>query len=369
VLQFAISITMLICTSVVYDQLQFLRQKDLGFSGEQVVNVTMPDSVIQRQASTLYHRLKGYSNILEVSTSSTTPGKDLFYSIMKIETPTGVASRGVNYCMASYDYVQTLGIPVVKGRNFSRRFATDTSAVLINEAMVKSIKWNDPIGKRFTFDDGMPNTVDRSYTVVGVIKDFHQQSLHSPIQPLAVFFQEQNYYLNVKVRATDVEGTVAFMQHAWQEVNRGKPFSYTFLDQDFYSQYLADVKRGQIFSLFSVVCVVISCLGLFGLAAYTTEQRAKEIGIRKAIGASVPSIVALFYKNFLALIGIGLLIAFPFSYFFMRNWLLTFAYQTDIRWVSFLSATLITLIITMGSISFHTIRSAMTNPVKTLRSE
>lgn len=369
VVQFTVSIAMLICTWVVYDQLQYLRNKDLGFNKDQVLSVTMPDSAIRAHYGVLYNRLKDNPNVLEVSTSTAKPGNDTFYRIFNVDSPEGRVDRGIDYYSADYDFVETMGMNIVAGRNFSRDYSTDSAAILVNEAMVVRMQWDDPLGKRFTFDDNNEGTADPTYIVVGVIQNFHQQSLHSPIQPLAIFFQEHNFFLNIKIALSDVTNTLAFIEGTWADVNEGKPFSYNFLDQDFQSQYEADEKRGQIFTLFSMLTVAIACLGLLGLAAYTTEQRAKEIGIRKVIGASVSGIISLIYKDFFVLVAIAMLIAFPLAYLFMNDWLQTFAYRTEIKWLTFIASTLLTLVITMGAISFHALRAAMSNPVDSLRNE
>ena len=279
-----------------------------------------------------------------------------------------MVERGVDQYRADYDFVDAMGMKIVGGRNFSRDFPTDTAAALVNQAMVARMQWDDPVGKRFSFigDDENPGA---TFTVVGVVQDYHQQSLYSPIEPLAIFFGDQNYFLNIKIAPQDVTSTLAFVEDTWTEVNAGKPFSYDFLNQDFQAQYEADQKRGQIFTLFSLLTVVIACLGLLGLAAYTTEQRAKEIGIRKVIGASVSNIIGLIYRDFLVLIAIAMLIAFPLAYFFMDGWLQTFAYQTEIKWLTFAASALLTVLVTMSAISFHTIRAAMSNPVDSLKSE
>ncbi|MGB3780830.1 MAG: ABC transporter permease [Tunicatimonas sp.] len=368
VTQFAISIAMLICTWIVYDQLQYLRDKDLGFEQDQVLTVTMPDSTIRANYSVLYNRLKSNSNVLEVSNSSARPGSGLGKNLMNVDSPEGMVERGVDQYQADYDFVDAMGMKIVGGRNFSRDFPTDTAAALVNQAMVARMQWDDPVGKRFSFigDDENPGA---TFTVVGVVQDYHQQSLYSPIEPLAIFFGDQNYFLNIKIAPQDVTSTLAFVEDTWTEVNAGKPFSYDFLNQDFQAQYEADQKRGQIFTLFSLLTVVIACLGLLGLAAYTTEQRAKEIGIRKVIGASVSNIIGLIYRDFLVLIAIAMLIAFPLAYFFMDGWLQTFAYQTEIKWLTFVTSALLTVLVTMSAISFHTIRAAMSNPVDSLKSE
>ncbi|HTE31384.1 MAG TPA: FtsX-like permease family protein [Chryseolinea sp.] len=365
--QFAISIAMLICTSVVHDQLQYMRNKDLGFKGAQVLHVELADSATMANESILYDKLKAHTQIVDMASSSSVPGKGIDYTLMKVESQEGMVSKGVYYHYAGYDFVQTMGLALAKGRGFSRDFVSDSTAALVNEAMVKSMKWDDPIGKRIAEDDGNAATTDRVYRVVGVIKDYHQSSLHSPITPLTIFFKEPNYFLNVKIQANDIKGTIAVISDTWRDVTDGKPFSYSFLDADYQLQYQADEKRGQIFTLFSIICLIISCVGLFGLAAFTTEQRAKEIGIRKVVGASVPRIVRLFYSDFLKLIIAGLIVAVPASYFIMDTWLETFAYKTGWHWITFVGSAGITFVVTMGAISFHTIRAAMMNPAVTLR--
>ncbi len=367
VVQFAISIAMLICTWIVYDQLQYLRDTDLGFDQEQVLIVTMPDSTIRANYEVLRNRLKESPSVLEVSTSSSRPGSGYGKNLMFVDSPEGKVERGVDQYRAHYDYLETMGIDVVEGRSFSREYATDTAAVMVNESMVARMQWDDPIGKEFTFMGG--DEPGPTFSVIGVFKDYHQQSLYNLIDPLAIFFDEPSFWLSIKVSPGEVTKTLAYVEDAWTEVNAGKPFSYEFLDEEFMSQYETDQKRGKIFTMFSAFTVVIACLGLLGLAAYTTEQRAKEIGIRKVIGASVPNIVGLIYKDFFILIVIAMVIAFPIAYFAMDSWLSDFAYQTNIKWLTFVASTLLTLIITLGAISFHTLRAATANPVKSLKSE
>jgi putative ABC transport system permease protein len=186
---------------------------------------------------------------------------------------------------------------------------------------------------------------------------------------LVLFRNDGNYSLNIKVSSNDIRSTIGFIESTWREVTNGKPFAFTFLDDTFQQQYAADEKRGLIFTVFSIACLVISCVGLFGLAAYTTEQRAKEIGIRKVVGASVSTIVKLFYSDFLKLVAVGVIIAFPASYFLMDGWMSSFAYQAGMSWINFILSAFITLLVTMGSISFYAIRAATINPAVTLKSE
>lgn len=367
--QFAISIAMIICTTAVYDQLNFMRDRDLGFNRDQVLHLQLADSSTMASSKVLSQRLIGHSEIVDIASSSSMPGNGINYNVMNVETEEGRVSQGVFNYLVDYDFAKLMGFKIVQGRDFSREFAGDSTGALVNEEMVRSMKWKDPIGKRLYQDDGNPETDDKFYTVVGVIKDFHQSSLHSPITPLTLFRSEANYFLNIKLKSNDIRGTIDFIATTWKEVTNGKPFAYSFLDDSFERQYAADEKRGQIFTVFSIACLVISCVGLFGLAAYSTEQRAKEIGIRKVVGASVPTIVRLFYSDFLKLIAIGVIVAFPASYFLMDNWMDTFAYQAGMNWLNFILSAVVTLVITMGSISFYAIRAATINPAVTLKSE
>ncbi len=367
VIQFAISITMVISTWVVYDQLNFLRNKDLGFSKEHVLSVEMPEEASREKYDVLRNELLKNPRVQMVSTANTKPGNGIGKNLMDVETDEGMVERGIDLYQADYDYISTMGMTLVQGRNFSREYATDTSAIIVNESMVKRMGWKDPIGKKFKPTGDGDNATQ--FHVIGVIKDYNQLSLYNPIEPLAIFFGQNNYFMHIKIEGQDIPETLSYIESAWNEVNSNKPFNYIFLDQDFDSQYKADEKRGQIFTLFSALTVIIACLGLLGLAAYTTEQRTKEIGIRKVIGANVSHIVMLIYKDFFLLIGIAVLLAFPIAYYFMNNWLQAFAYQTDIKVITFFASALLTLIVTMVAVGFHTIRAAVANPVNSLRSE
>ncbi|MEJ0032867.1 MAG: FtsX-like permease family protein [Bacteroidota bacterium] len=368
--QFAISIAMIICTSIVYDQLNYMRHRDLGFNRDQVLYMQLADSATMASEPLLRERLKAYTGVVDVASSASMPGKGINYAPMEVDTEDGkTATQGVYYFNAGYDFDKVMGFTIANGRGFSREYASDSTAALVNEAMVKSLGWKDPIGKRLYGHTRNSNRVDMHYTIVGVVKDFHQFSLHEAIGPVAILNGGQKVFLNLKVKPDDIHGTIDFISKTWREITNGKPFNYTFLDETFEAQYSADVKRGQIFTLFSIACLVISCVGLFGLAAYTTEQRAKEIGIRKVVGASMPSIIKLFYSDFLKLIAIGIVIAFPASYFLMDGWMESFAYQAGMSWLNFVMSALVTLLITMGSISFYAIRAASINPAVTLKTE
>ncbi|WKN31031.1 ABC transporter permease [Porifericola rhodea] len=362
VAQFSISITMVISTWVVYDQLQFIRSKDLGFDQEHVLSIMMPDEDMRNKYEVLRNRLMDSPYIIQTATSNTKPGQGLSKNLISVEKEgEGDEEKGVDMYSADYDFLEVMGFTLVEGRNFDRKYTTDTATAIVNEAMVKRMGWTEPLGKKFTFNN------EQAYEVIGVIKDYHQRSFYDPIEPLAIFFRANNFQMHVKLKGENLSEALATIEDYWKEVNPDKPLEYSFLQEDFDEQYLADIKRGQIFTVFSSLTIVIACLGLLGLAAYTTRQRDKEIGIRKVIGASVGNIIFLIYKDFIILIGIALLIAYPLAYFSMSKWLSSFAYQTDIKLFTFIFSALLTLLITVVAVGYHSLRAATNNPVKSLR--
>jgi putative ABC transport system permease protein len=232
--------------------------------------------------------------------------------------------------------------------------------------MVKSFGWNNPIGKKVKFPG---DTTAFYFEVVGVVKDFNQKSLYNPISPLILFYRPNSNGIQIKLRSNNIPSTIAGIEKSWKTTFPDLPFSYTFLEQDFNSQYAADEKRGKIFSAFSILTILITCLGLLGLIAFTTAQRQKEISIRKVMGAGIRQIVPLMTTNFVLLVGISCLIAFPVAYLFMDNWLKIFPYNTGLTVKPFLLSAIVVLLITMFTVIFHTIKAAIANPVKSLRTE
>jgi putative ABC transport system permease protein len=282
-----------------------------------------------------------------------------------------LTDKGVDWFNADYDFVKTLGMEIVQGRDFSRDVISDTTfAVLVNEAMVKRMAWTNPIGKKFVFQQG-PGNPDIEKHVVGVVKDYHQNSLYDVIEPLMIMLDDDQNYIFVRTKEGDVRQSLTSLEKVWKEVNPNHPFEYQFLDQDFDSQYSADEKRSQIFTVFSGLTITIACLGLLGLAAFTTEQRTKEIGVRKVIGATVNSLVLLVSKEFFLLVGLGMLLAFPAAWYFTSSWLENFAYRIELEgeWLTFIISALLALAITMITVGYHVMRSAMANPVNSLRDE
>lgn len=373
VTQFAISIFMLISTLIVFDQLKFLRNKDLGFNKKQVVRIDLSGRALREKSNVLVEKIKQNSDVELVGMADSSPGEGIGKLLIQVEDNEGkLDEKGVDLYSADYDFVKTLGMQIVQGRDFSRDIISDTTyAVLVNEAMVKRMAWDNPIGKKFVFQGNGPNNTDIEKHVVGVVKDYHQNSLYDIIEPLMIILDDEQNYIFVRTKEGDVRQTLAGLEKVWKEVNPNNPFEYKFLDQDFDSQYRSDEKRSQIFTAFSGLTIAIACLGLLGLAAFTTEQRTKEIGVRKVIGASINSLVFLVSKEFFLLVGIGMVLAFPAAWYFTNSWLQNFAYRIELEgeWLTFIVSALLAFAITMVTVGYHVLRAAAANPVNSLRDE
>lgn len=376
VFQFAISIFMLISTLIVFAQLQFMRNKDLGFEKERVIRFALNVPALREKAPVLIERLKQTPEVVAVGRASNSPGQGIGKQLLKVEDNEGkLADRGVDLYFADYDFVSTMEMRIVEGRDFSREITSDTLyAVLVNESMVKRMSWDEPIGKRFIAAGAGPNNTDIEKRVVGVIGDYHQNSLYDPIEPLIVILDlnnNNNRLVFVRTVEGDPAKSLSAIEKVWKEIFPTYTFEYDFLDADFNSQYKADEKRSLIFTVFSGMTIVIACLGLLGLAAFTTEQRTKEIGVRKVIGASVRNLVMLVSREFFILVGLGMIVALPVAWYFTSDWLQNFAYRISLEaeWPTFVLSAAIAFAITLATVGFHVIRAASANPVKSLRDE
>jgi len=371
--QFSISIFMLISTLIVYNQLQYMRNKDLGFDKARVLRLNLSEQDMRDKARVLVDRLKQSSEVAAVGMANASPGQGIGKNLMKVEDEEGkLTDRGVDLFTADFDFITSMGMEIVQGRDFSRDIVSDTTyAILVNEAMVKRMGWTNPLNKKFIFQGGGPDNPDIEKRVVGVIKDYHQNSLYDAIEPLIIILDKNQNYVFVRTREGDVRQSLAAVEKGWKEIFPNSSFEYNFLDQDFNSQYKADEKRSQIFTMFSGLTVLIACLGLLGLAAFTTEQRTKEIGVRKVVGANVYSLVVLVSKEFFLLVGIGMVLAFPAAWYFTENWLQNFAYRINLQgeWPTFIVSAFLAFFITLITVGYHVIRAASANPVNALRDE
>jgi putative ABC transport system permease protein len=367
VLQFSISMIMLICTWVVYAQLSYLQKKDLGFNKDQVMTVTINTGEDERpKISSMNTEFRSLSGIKEVGTGNSYPGSpNLSLNLFTVQTNTGYVDKGIECYAIDEHYLNVLNIPVVKGRNFSG-LADTLHSIMVNESMVKHFKWDNAIGKRVKF----PGDTSSNYLeVVGVVKDFNQKSLYNPIAPLLLFYGPNSNIIQLKMSTSNISAAIAKVESSWKKYFPNLPFEYKFLDQDYNSQYSADQKRGKIFAAFSILTIIITCLGLLGLTAFTVQQRQKEISIRRVMGASIMQVVTMITKNYLWLALISAFIAFPVAWYFMTNWLHMFPYNTGLSVVPFIFSAFVIVITAAATAMFHSAKAALANPAKNLRTE
>ncbi len=366
VVQFTICMIMLICTWIVYGQLKYLRNKDLGFNKQQVVSlVANTNNNIGGKIEAFKNELQKNPQVISVSTAQSSPGKGFSFQLFSIETKNGYKDQGIQYYGIDQDFFKTLGMQVKQGRNFSG--ASDTlHSIIVNENLVKYFGWTNAIGKKIKYSG---DTSQNFLEVVGVVKDFNQKALYNPIEPLLLFYRPNSNNIQLKLAADNIPSTISNIESSWKNTFPDLPFSYVFLDQDLDSQYAADQKRGKLFTAFSILTILITCLGLLGLVAFTTEQRQKEISIRKIMGAGIRQIVPLITANFILLVGLSCLFAFPVAYLFMDKWLKIFPYNTGLTFTPFLLSAITVLFITTLTVLFHTVKAAVANPVKNLRTE
>lgn len=367
--QFAISLGMVVSTWIVFDQLEFLRTKELGFNREQVVTVALEGEQVREKLGVLSDQLLQNPNVESVGSAFGVPGTNsMSMSGIRVESADGLMIEKIfQNITVDNQYFLTLEIPIVEGRNFLPEIGNDTaSSVIVNEEMVREMGWINPIGKKFGrfLNDDLET---KEYTVVGVVRDYHLISLQEPIAPLVVYNGINNGQMIVRLNAANISSTMSEVEETFKSVVTNRPFEYAFLDQGFQQQYVADEKRGEVFAIFSMLTVAIACLGLFGLASYTAEAKRKEIGIRKVVGASVMTIIIMMSKDFLKLIFISMIVAFPIAYYFMDQWLEDFAYAMKPSWTSFAWSAFFTLIVAFVTVLYHSLKSAVANPSSAIR--
>jgi putative ABC transport system permease protein len=358
---------MLICTWVVYSQLSFLKKRDLGFSKDQVMTVTVNTGEDERsKIAAMNNDFRNLPGVKAVGTGNAYPGSgNISLNLFTVESRNGFVDKGVECYQVDENLISTLGIKIAKGRNFLN--LSDTlHSILVNEAMVKQFGWDEPLGKRVKF----PGDTSGNYVqVVGVMKDFNQKSLYNPIAPLILFFSANNNIIQLKMDAGNIKSSIAKAESIWKKYFPALPFEYKFLDEDFDSQYAADQKRGKIFAAFSILTILITCLGLLGLTAFTTQQKQKEISIRRVLGASTGSVVGMITKNYLWLSLIAALLAFPVAWYFMHKWLGVFTYHAGLSVLPFILSALVIVVTASATAMFHSAKAAWANPAEILRTE
>ncbi|MEM9675386.1 MAG: ABC transporter permease [Bacteroidota bacterium] len=380
IFQFAASVSLIAFTITIFMQVRYMQNQDLGMNLDQTMVIRAPiitseDSVYQQKADYLKNELLQQTTIQRVSTSWFIPGGDGLSGWGGYIRRVGSEPIDVkNYLRGGidYDFIDLYEMEILAGRNFSEDYASDKEAVILTEEAMYDLGFKDPasaIGQYILYPINRQQD-NKSIEVIGVVKNFHQQSLQSGFLPIIFHLDPSSgSYFSMRVAAQDIQPTVTYANEVWNEAFPESPFNYFFANEFFNNQYQADLKYGTIFGIFTLLAIFIACLGLFGLSAFTIKQRIKEIGIRKVLGASVRNIVLLLSRDYMKLIIVSNIIAIPFTYLLVQQWLSDYAFKIDVDWWIFLLPMLIVLLIALFTISFQTIRAALTNPVDSLRYE
>lgn len=366
VFQFFVSITLIVSTVVVYRQLEYIQHKKLGYDKNQVL-IIQDTYLLGAQQEAFYQSLLHDARVQSVSNSSYLPaGVSNNNNFFVYTTEKTQQTKALRYYV-DYNYIATMGMQMAMGRNFSRQFGTDSAAAILNETAVKALRLEgNPIGQLVNRSIEKSPGINQ-YHVIGVVKDFHFRSMHEAISPLIMTFSPLNGSLIVKIRTSDVHGLVASLEQQWKAAHPPAPFVYSFLDDRFKETYNAELKTSRTLGIFACLTILVACLGLFGLATFTAEQRTKEIGVRKVMGANVPDIVTLLSKDFLKLVLVANVLALPLAWYVMRLWLQDYAYHTSMNVWIFFAAAALAVLVALVAVGFQSIKAALANPVRSLR--
>ncbi len=369
VFQFSASVILIVGTVIIYLQLDYIRKKDIGYNRDQVLIINNTRSLEQKE-QTFKNELLQIAGVQKVAVSGYLPvnytrNNDSFFPSPTMDTKDAISMQIWDI---DENYISTMDMKIVAGRNFLADMKTDSSGLILNEAAAKFLGNKDILNKslyRFTDDTGASEELH----IIGVVKDFNFSSLREQVKPLAFSHRNSSGSISLKINTADTQNILSQIKTKWQAVSSGLPLEYSFMDDDFNQHYTGDRKIGELFTIFAVLAIFIACLGLFGLATFIAEQRTKEIGIRKVLGANVTGITALLSKDFIRLVMIAILIATPLAYYCMDKWLQAFAYRIDIQWWVFIVSGVLVTLIALVTVSFQAIRTALMNPVNSLRSE
>lgn len=372
VFQFVIATVMIIGTIVVSNQLRYFKNKDLGFDKEDIVLLNIRDTTFIKSTDGFRQDLMQDANIINTSTSTSVPGRGTGIVVFRVEREGDLVEHAINFFWADYNYLDLYDIKMKEGRYFDKAMSTDsTKAFIINEAAARELGWGEEaIGKRMQFNFDLEGNAARDGKVIGIIEDYNYGSLHNEIEPVVIMLPDFNpRTLSIKVNSKNKMQAVNHIEQVWIERNNKFPFKYEFLQEELNEDYRAESKLGQIFSIFAIVSILISCLGLLGLSSFVAEQRTKEIGIRKVMGSTVAGVIGLLNKEFLILVVISIVIASPIAYYAVDSWLENFAYRVNVSWTFFVLAAVLTTVIALSITSIKTFIAARTNPADTLRYE
>lgn len=370
VFQFVISASLIISTLMINRQLQFIQNKKLGFNQEQLVVLPIRDDQIRERSATVKSRLLQHAAISEVTFTGNLPGGSDWGMPYSAEGVPEDEEPGMRTLAVDYDFIETFGMNIVGGRDFNQGFGMDAGgAFIINEEAAKQLNWQEPLGKTMSFD--IPELNMYNKPVVGVVEDFHFRSMKEKIAPIMLFVAPQDWLSTVTVRVEPAQANeaLAHMESVWSDYDPLYPFTYSFFDESFGQLHESEKRLSNLIVSFTLLAIIIACLGLFGLAAFSVERRSKEIGIRKVLGATVPGIMGMLSKEFLQLVAGGFVLALPLSYLLIRQWLSQFAYKTEIGIGVFVLGAAITLSVALAAVIYQSVKAALMNPVKSLRKE
>jgi putative ABC transport system permease protein len=376
VLQFSLSVLLIVSTIIVYRQTKFMNDKDLGFNKEQLVFFQVQGNLVEK-LETFKAELRNTPNVVSVTSGYGLPGDQFAGDGVKVPTKDGTKDYSAKVFIGDHDYIKTLGLRIIAGRDFSRQMATDErEAFIINETAVKELGYGTPqkaIGQPMSWDEWQPvdtlNPIKKG-RVIGVVQDFHYKSLHEKVTAAVIqIYPQVTFKVAVRLKTADMKNTIATINSLWNKFSTGYPLDYKFMDETYAKMYQAEEKLSSLIWIFTLMAVFVGCMGLFGLAAFSAEQRTKEIGIRKVLGASIINITTLLSGSFVRLVLISCLIAFPVAWWAMNQWLEDFSYRITIGWWIFLLAGVAAIIVALLTVSFQAIKAAIANPVKSLRSE
>jgi putative ABC transport system permease protein len=375
VFQFVITVVMISGSIIIYRQLQFALHSDLGFNKDQVLTLHIDNRDLRKEVGTLKTQLLQNASIEAVAVAGNPIGNNDLgahgFNFQQNDGGISTSRKLAQELLVDADYIPTMDMKMVTGRNFSTAGQADKfTAAIVNETLVKELGWKDPIGKRVQFKFGQNETGER--TVIGVVKDFHTYSLQHKVEAMVLMMppvasMEDNLY--VKINTSKTKEALAFIEKTYQNFDKSNPVEFHFLDQNFARQYEAESKQEQLSLTFTILAIFMACLGLFGLAAFTAQQRVKEIGIRKVLGATVSSITVMLSKDFVKLVIIAIFIATPIAWFAMNKWLEGFAYRVPVEAWVFVLAAIVAMAIAIITVSIQAIKAAMANPVKSLKTE
>jgi putative ABC transport system permease protein len=363
---------LIVATIIIYNQLGYIRNKKIGFNKEQVIHIK-DAYVLDKQAETFKQEVLQFPEVVAgtksgyLPVSSSSRSSQALFPDGKIENDKAVTTQ---LWTVDHDYIKTLGMQIISGRDFSKSFSTDSTAMVINEAASRQFGFGDnPVGKKITEIVDLDKKITRDFTVIGVVKNFNYESLRQNIGALCLRLEPDPYVISFRVKTGNMENTISHIRNTWKKMAPNEPFNYTFLNEEFDQMYRAEQRAGKIFMSFAALAILIACLGLFGLVTFAAEQRRKEIGIRKVLGASVNNIINMLSADFLKLVMIASVIAFPIAWYFMNQWLMNFAYRVNISWWVFAIAAVVALLIALVTVCIQAVKAAVSNPVKSLRSE